>query len=140
VGPRLNDSLYSHGNDYHGWCEARGQVAHAPPRPAEAVQGERVEEPPATQEPYTPSGPEPYTLPGPENGSTGEMPIDSSTGLRYRQATRRVSYEEPRPMNRRPPQRTTLTQSMRAAGGGPVDSPMPSRTLAKPPRTRLFSR
>lgn len=160
IGPRRNDDLYSHGNDYHGWCEHRHSHPHYPvgPHTAEPVMAEPVpQETAPAPEPYTPGEPEPYTLPGPEEDMPSEL-FDSSTGMHRDRGSRMVSYgaaPERRsrssqygrpPQYSRPPQRGLAPQrlsdvfSSQPMSARPVDSRGPSRKLARPPRTRLFSR
>lgn len=114
IGPKLNDSIYSRGNDYR---QAR--------RP-EVVQGERV----PTE--ATGRDAEPY-VPGPAPGE--ELPGGAS-GASY--------YEEMPPSDDPPPQYRARGPRPPMHGGrsygGMVDSRHASRTLARPPRTRLFSR
>jgi hypothetical protein len=122
TGPRLNDSLYSHGNDY-------GRHARRQP---EAIQGERVpdaappSEPTPAEEPYVPS-------PSPVD----EMPLDTP-GTSYHESGSRFS-DDPPPSPRFRSQGTVPSMAARHHRGM-VDSPHASRTLARPPRTRLFSR
>jgi hypothetical protein len=122
----LNDSLYSHGNDYIGYGKARypEEIPTAPAsQPAAAPQ-----QAPTTE-------PEPYTLPGPAE----QMPVESSGRVMYDEFGQQVSYEEPSDRRGRAA-RPRQSPSARAAYHGPVDSRQASRKLAKPPRTRLFSR
>lgn len=188
IGPRLNDDLYSHGNDYHGWCEHRHSRPHYPvsPKAAEPVVAEPAEQAPGetepATEPYTPGESEPYTLPGPEDDMPSEIPFDTSTGMRRQYGSRMVSYREEPEQRSRPPRyrqsrqygRPTQYSRPRQYGGPPqyrrtsqygrpsqggrspqrlfeglsiprmssgqVDWGGPSRKLARPPRTRLFSR
>ncbi len=141
VGPRLNDGLYSHGNDYEGWCEHRHRYPHYPvqAQPPEPVVAIPADEPEPAAEPYTPSELEPYTLPGPEDDMPAEMPFDSSTGVRRDHRSRLVSHGAA-PHRGRPPYRVSRAPRAPDMVYGPVDSRGPSRTLARPPRTRLFSR
>jgi hypothetical protein len=135
IGPRLNDGLYSHGNDYQGWCEHRHAHHVQQPTVAEPVQGAPSQPSPAP--PGSPD-PEPYTLPGPDADAPEEMPLESSMRVGRGDYAQRVSYEAPQ--RRRQvapaPERRLLTAIRQPM----VDSRAPSRTLAKPPRTRLFSR
>ncbi len=127
IGPKLNDSLYSHGNDY-------GRYARRQPETVEGVPAQEAVPTPAA-EPYSPRDIEPYT-PGPVRED--EMPADPSA--KQQKAVRRTSYDPPpsfENMRNYPmPARTSGRNGYR----GPVDSRHASRTLAKPPRTRLFSR
>jgi hypothetical protein len=128
IGPRLNDGLYSHGNDYIGYGK----------RYPEQVQGEPVgrSSPAPAAAPAAPAEPEPYTLPGPSD----DMPVDSSSGVTYDEFGQRVSYDS-RPARRRGPvYDEPPPRDARAYYRQPVDSRQASRKLAKPPRTRLFSR
>ena len=141
VGPRLNDGLYSHGNDYQGWCEHRhAHHMSGPAGAAMAAPTPAVEASPApAEEPYSPSEPEPYTLPGPGDDMPSEIPYDSSTRMHRDHAGRRVSYEEAPKPKRRAAFQAGGPRSLHGMLQAPVDSRGPSRTLAKPPRTRLFS-
>ena len=155
TGHRLNDDLYSHGNDYANYGGTQPQPTRAEPiqRPAPA----RGTQPytPRKAQPYSPRDSEPYTLPGPSD----DMPIDPSTdrrrgyrGQRMSYSGQRMSYNAPLPAQEAMPARTPvpaknrrlqatrLTDYGRAAYDDMVDSQQPSRTLEKPPRTRLFSR
>lgn len=133
IGPRLNDGLYSHGNDYQGWCEHRhGQTAHyqaeevqGVPQPAEPIPAEQPYDPRAVEESY-PSGAQPMrNRPRAARGGYG----------------RQASYEEPLPQAaRRPPQVDASRRLFSSMGQSQFESRGPSRTLAKPSRTRLFSR
>ena len=132
IGPRLNDGLYSHGNDYHGWCEHR----HRHPRYPVAAQPAE----PVVAEPVGQGEPAPYTLPGPEDDMPSELPFDSSTGLRRDHGSRLVSHRAAPHRGRPPYQVSSRAPRSRDMVYGQVDSRRPSRTLARPPRTRLFSR
>jgi hypothetical protein len=128
VGPRLNDALYSHGNDYHGWCEKRDAHRHRVQQSqyqAEEIQGEIDPAPtpaPAAEPYYENSGPMTRRVP-----SRGSHPV------------RRTSYQEPMPKNSRMAPRPQAQRLFSPAPQRPVDSYPSSRTLARPPRTRLFS-
>ncbi len=148
IGPRLNDGLYSHGNDYHGWCEKRdagksyvglddvpGQPNQFHPAPGEDPA------PTPAEEPYYEEG-------------VDEMTYQHSPRSKY--PARRLSYDQqqasrgPRAAQRPPMQRSPMqhapsmqrpqTQRLFSALSQPqVDSRGPSRTLARPQRARLFS-
>ncbi|MEX2113034.1 MAG: hypothetical protein WD845_07595 [Pirellulales bacterium] len=143
IGPRLNDGLYSHGNDYQGWCERRDahRHAHYNAMPAEPIQGD----------PSPAPAPAPVDQPYYENG-VDEMSYDAPPRSKY--PGRRMSYQQPaprgprtaqRPSMQRPPaprpstQRPHTERLFSSLTEGPVDSHPASRTLARPPRTRLFS-
>jgi hypothetical protein len=125
IGPKLNDSLYSHGNDY-------GRYARRQP---EVVEGERVPDAAPRSEP-APREAEPY-VPGPSPAE--DLPLDTTTGASYHESSSRYSDDPPpAPRFRSPGGRAGM---MPAGRHRPmVDSRHASRTLAKPPRTRSFSR
>jgi hypothetical protein len=126
-GPRRNDALYSHGNDYIGYCEqTRG-------RQAEAVQGRPVMQSAPTPA-ATPRDPQPYTP-----GATEELPMDSTTDVQFNEFGQRISYDAPLSERARA-QRVRADYAARVAFHEPVDSRGPSRKLGQSPRTRLFSR
>ena len=128
AGPRLNDGLYSHGNDYIGYCDrTRG---HRP----ETVQGRPVMQSAPTPASSAPSDPQPYSP-----GATEELPMDSTTGVQYNEFGQRVSYNAPLGERARE-RRMQADYAARAAFHEPVDSRGSSRKLGSPPRTRLFSR
>ena len=141
IGPRLNDGLYSHGNDYHGWCEHRHSRPHYPvaAHAAEPVVAEPADEAEPAAEPTAPSETEPYTLPGPEDALPSAMPPDASTGVRRAHGSRWVSHAAA-PSRGRPDGRMHRRPGERPSMFGQFDSRAPSRKLARPPRTRLFSR
>jgi hypothetical protein len=139
TGHRLNDGLYSHGNDYHGWCEKRdAHFANYEQVQGEPVQGELIDEPTAApaQEPYYSDEPEPY----PEPGAAEDIPFDSSNRVRRDGYSRPVSHAEAAPGRRRSAQNAPNRRLTSAMYQATVDSRGPSRKLARPPRTRLFSR
>ncbi len=134
IGPRLNDGLYSHGNDYHGWCEKRdAHFANYETYEGEEVQGELITEP-------TPAEPEePYYSEEPD--VLEDLPFDGSTRVRRHQGYGRpVSHNEPVPPRRHGAQRGAPRRLFSPSSAPPVDSRPPNRKLARPPRTRLFSR
>jgi hypothetical protein len=138
TGKKRPDNLYSHGNDYHGWCEKRQAHGMHYTDYAEPIPAGRVSEPtpapaPSQGEPYSPSEAAPEPMPGPveDMPTTRRMPRDKYG--------RPISYNQAAPRG----QQRLIEQASRAwyaDEAGEVDSRPPTRTLAKPPRTRLFSR
>ncbi len=151
TGKTRPDNLYSHGNDYHGWCENRQAHSMRYSDYAEPIQAGPMSQPTPAAEPsqsepyYSPGEAAPEPMPGPvEDMPTTRRPPRErysrppsyqgrSTSYRGQTMTynQRASYEAP------PASSNRLSQAMFREQ---VDSPPPTRTLAKPPRTRLFSR